>query len=979
MWKSKKLLSSIVSIVLTCSVALGNVIQPSPPVWVGLGNAHVGDELDVYLAVHNGNIPLWFELEVGGVALTTLTTSDQSERFLNPGESYTENFGNIDISSLNQGVHYVVIKACNNVNCVQGQARQIVKSEGSFGTVGATGDDDEMSEDIAPVTADPLAVDEEAGTKQPGQPFSDYLAANQSADFAVSWNMWWGYLGNNAKLYIGSTFISEVALEYTEGEGQQRGSFDVNLEDLVSKGLETGTHNISIRLCKDDFCAVSPIRTLILKLPDADSKKTQNPIGSPADNFQSEAEIAAEKARLEQLEKLNQQLDAEAQKAQEQAQQAQQAEQAKEELDKELEESGAIIKEYPAVPAIDFIPETTSEDFSFKVTKSWGNAGNAWKLKHFNGITEEETTYNIGYAELNEFEPLATQEVVINVKLNENGNLRSRGIQRVSSYTLNINVSEAATHTFTPMLCNNNGCTDAAFSTNTILTPGDAEEIEGDEARNNTAINSGAYVGLKTDKNTWSENEKLHAKTLSELNEGLYVASIDYTAPEARACPSIDGHGKINGKESIVYYDSQSIYNEHYVRSINGCNITGVVYGFANPGPDGRLYIGDGWSAIQAKVGSRIDVSDSSKYQDDPTLGYFGVLGQLVQFKKEYAHVKSYLGIGGAAFSSYFSALIQYEDVRTAFIEDAVTLVRTFQFDGVHLNWVGKMNTADRDNLTTLLEELNTALGDASADVQEGFVFTSNAVARGVAYAPANGAFSLSISLPANINNAQYYDLATIDKIVDFAIYEAHFALSNGSTLHQAALFPSNANVDDDIEKYLTVSGGLEVYLSGEVSTANPSGFNEVGMSASKVVLGVPYSANGWSAASEEIFQDNVVSDGLGHLAATSAKSLKNEIAQAKITSEITGSKNSWTTTFDSVAKAAYVYDSANSSLWSLEDRRSVCEKAKYVLAQNLAGIAGIYSELEDGTFTSTVAASLTPLTQDCSVEFANANYDSVR
>ena len=971
MRQSKKLFTGIASVIFIYNMAFGAINQPTQPNWHSTSwtNRIHGDALDVHLGVYSGNIPLWFEVELGGITLATLTTADQSQRMLDHGEHYFEDFGDIDVSSLNQGTHYIVIKACNDIGCVQGQSRQIYKLDGD--AFSETTADTQNEQALAEITkpADPLAVDIEATNKQPGQPFTDYLAANQGTDFVVSWQMWWGYLGDKALLYIGSVMVGEVKLEYSEGEGQQKGSFDVNLKALVGKGLKTGTHNISIRLCYEDLCAVSPTRTLILRLPDADAAKKQGVIGSPVDSLQTEKEIENEKASLEQLEKLNKLAEEEAQKAEEEAQKAQKAQEAQEELDQELEELGAVIKEYPAVPAIDFIPETTSEDFSFKIIKSWGNAGNVWKLKHTNSLDGEEQTYNIGYAEVNEFEPLSTQEVSIYVKLNENGDLQNRSMRRVSSYTLNIDVSEAATHTFTPILCNNNGCTESDLSSSTILTPNDAEEITEDESRNNNVINSGAYVGLKMDKSTWSESEQLYAKTLSELNEGLYVASADYIAPEAKACPSIDGNGKIAGKEAIVYYNSQSIYNEHYVRSINGCNVTGIVYGFANPGPNGRLYIGDGWSAVQTKVGSRTDVSDSSKYQDDPTLGYFGVLGQVVQFKKEYTHVKSYLGIGGAQFSSYISRLIQYEDIRSKFVEDVVTLVRTFQFDGVHLDWHGEMKTVDRDNLTTLVEDINIALSNASIDIQEGFLFDSNVLAQGVAYVPAHGAFTLSVGLPSNVNNAQYYDLASIDKVVDFAIYAGYFALSSSNTMHQAALYSSNANVDDSVGQYLTVDGALEVYLNGEIATVNPSGFNESGMNAAKVILGLPYIANGWSTANSNIFQDSTTSASITRLKQQSTKNLKIQIAE---------NRDSWTLSFDNTAKAMYAYNNANNALWSLEDERSICEKSKYVLAQNLAGIAGVYSGLDDGTFMSTTAGSLTPLMQDCSVEFADTNYDIV-
>ena len=47
----------------------------------------------------------------------------------------------------------------------------------------------------------------------------------------------------------------------------------------------------------------------------------------------------------------------------------------------------------------------------------------------------------------------------------------------------------------------------------------------------------------------------------------------------------------------------------------------------------------------------------------------------------------------------------------------------------------------------------------------------------------------------------------------------------------------------------------IKAYTEGERTITNPNGYNDAGIDASKIILGIPYHARGWSTSKSDVYQ----------------------------------------------------------------------------------------------------------------------------
>ena len=282
-------------------------------------------------------------------------------------------------------------------------------------------------------------------------------------------------------------------------------------------------------------------------------------------------------------------------------------------------------------------------------------------------------------------------------------------------------------------------------------------------------------------------------------------------------CP--DGGGDIDVDGRIVaYYIEWGIYGRDYQPSdIPVDKITHLNYAFANIGDDGRIAIGDPYAAI--------DKSYPGDSWDQPYRGTYNQINNVL--KAEHPHLKTLISVGGWTWSGKFSDVALTESSRILFAESCVEFIRTYNFDGVDIDWEYPVccglngNTyrpEDRGNYTLLLEELRVQLDAAGeADGRE---------------------YLLTIASAGGVDKLLNYDLAGIAEQCDWVntmSYDFMGAWDLSIAGHHSALYanPDNPSANDDVRLHYNGAGSVQPWL-------------DAGVEPDKLVMGVPFYGRAW-------------------------------------------------------------------------------------------------------------------------------------
>ena len=687
------------------------------------------------------------------------------------------------------------------------------------------------------------------------------------------------------------------------------------------------------------------------------------------------------------------------------------------------EEAGLVLDNPVNAPdslRFEWVSEKQESDFQLSIVKNYGKKlGDRWQLED---VVDGKTT-------LYEFPATASgneQRVKVNITLkkassgddsltreDEAGEANAT-IVRIESteptIALDMPTAGAQVHTFTFLLCNDAGCSRSPSKNITISYTAKAANWVYDEITtemmtwdfgddSNPDFSNGAIsviqgksedFRLMMNPDTWDAGLKHEfavsvpaiKHSLAEINNkilksGGFNGSQNYTAPTPVECKNKDEDGKINGKEAMVYYASWSAYGRaHYPSDLDGCNLTGVLFAFAYPAPNGRLTIGDSYVALEANHEQK-----PGAFKNDHSLGYLGVLNQLVSFKRKYPKVKTYLSVGGWTWSYALPYMAKYPKLRAQFVKDSVELLKTFQFDGIDIDWEFPDSVEIRENYVQLLSELRVALDAAAVDNKPGFAFTANKNLEAPKfYEPRGGSYHLSIAVSPNaMKHGMYYDWAAINEQVDFVIYMAYdYAGGWGpQTGHQAPLY--NSAINGEFPHYFDLNSTSDNYLRGEITTGlNPDGYNKVGLDADKFILGLGYYGRGWAGVvdPENVYQltkhrATHSADGamLFEQEAKAAGSWEDTVVDTKdLIATYTANRKAWTLIWDDAAKSTMAYGPYKGvqSLWSYEDKRSICFKTQYAIEQGFGGVFAWESNGDDGSILQTEKDVITGSDVDC-------------
>ncbi|HHV30008.1 glycosyl hydrolase family 18 protein [Acetivibrio mesophilus] len=378
-------------------------------------------------------------------------------------------------------------------------------------------------------------------------------------------------------------------------------------------------------------------------------------------------------------------------------------------------------------------------------------------------------------------------------------------------------------------------------------------------------------------------------------------------------------NASLPSKRIVGYFAEWNIYieNNYYeVSDIPWDKITHINYAFAKI-ENGKIAIIDKWAAIQKPFGDDT--------WDTPIKGHFG---QLIKYKKQFPNVKTLISVGGWTESKYFSDVALTEESRTIFADSCVEFIRTYQFDGVDIDWEYPVSGGvatnirrpeDKQNFTLLLKCLREKLDAAGEEDGKSYLLT--------------------IAAPAGSYNIKNTEPELYHKYLDFINVMTYDYSGSWEDVanHLSPLYmnPNDPSYPERKEKF-NVDWTIKEYLRH-------------GIPADKINMGVPYYAAGW----EEI------SGGVSGLFGTSSKTL-NSTQFHYINGLLQAADSGFVRYWDEDAMVPYLWNPATATFYSYDDEVSLKNKCNYVMDNNLGGImiwelSGDYPEGGGNTLTSVI------------------------
>jgi len=267
----------------------------------------------------------------------------------------------------------------------------------------------------------------------------------------------------------------------------------------------------------------------------------------------------------------------------------------------------------------------------------------------------------------------------------------------------------------------------------------------------------------------------------------------------------------------VAYFIEWGIYGRNYQPADMPLEkVTHINYAFANIGADLRIALGDSYAAI--------DKSYPGDDWDQPYRGCYNQINNVL--RAQYPHIKTLISVGGWTWSGLFSDVALTSQSRAVFAESCVEFIRTYNFDGVDIDWEYPVccglggNTyrpEDNANYTLLLQELRLQLDAAAAEDGRTYLLT--------------------IAAPAGYDKIANIDPAGIAAACDWInvmTYDFHGGWNLSYTGHHAPLY---ANPDDpsngDIAALYNADAAIDLFI-------------DAGVPANALVLGVPFYGRAW-------------------------------------------------------------------------------------------------------------------------------------
>lgn len=293
-------------------------------------------------------------------------------------------------------------------------------------------------------------------------------------------------------------------------------------------------------------------------------------------------------------------------------------------------------------------------------------------------------------------------------------------------------------------------------------------------------------------------------------------------------------------------------------------------------------------------------------------------LEQLVAQKQKYPGLKVMVACGGWEADGFSDAVLT-EESRKIFIESAIDMIEKYRLDGLDIDWeyptsdeAGiKARPEDKENFTALMKGLRQAMDQLHRPQTLTF-----------AAAGWKGYFNY-IELQKVMPFVDYINLMTYDQAGGGNPFTAHHTALGKRTLDDMTETPLGKEM---IKRNSELHEGETGWESQSVESIVDYCLQQ-GVPADKIVVGAAFYGKGWKGvepADNGLFQPNK-----GGARAANYRGLQQDFID----------KNGYTRYWDSLAKAPYLFNPADSIFITYDDPESVALKAKFAIDNHLAGI----------------------------------------
>jgi len=389
---------------------------------------------------------------------------------------------------------------------------------------------------------------------------------------------------------------------------------------------------------------------------------------------------------------------------------------------------------------------------------------------------------------------------------------------------------------------------------------------------------------------------------------------------------SDDGpHSKVVGgyfEEWSIYFAGYNIANLQANGVAN--KLTHLTYAFGGTTPTG-CSIADSWADYQSPYLPSV----SGAPYTGPLYGNFAALQQLKQL---HPNLKVLISLAGA---SNFSAAASTASGRQAFVANCIDLFINGKvasgisaagvFDGIDVDWEFPTST-DTANCTLLMQEFRKQLDALGKTNKTHYLLTM--------FGPAGQQNFSNIQLAAVAKTLDYYNVQG---------YDFHGTWET-ETNHASPLF------DDKQDPVASENFYIEYTIAA---------YLKAGVPASKLVLGVPTYARGWTGVPET--NNGLYQTSSGPAPFPPADYLQTDGVITYLT--LTG-LTGFTRHFDYKRIAVWIYNPSTKTFWTYDDPVTVWLKMAYVNYRAEGGLGGAFvwalkDDDTNGTIVKTIAAGL--------------------
>ena len=358
-------------------------------------------------------------------------------------------------------------------------------------------------------------------------------------------------------------------------------------------------------------------------------------------------------------------------------------------------------------------------------------------------------------------------------------------------------------------------------------------------------------------------------------------------------------------REVIGYYPSWKFYHRNQLvnpTSIDYSKYTAINYAFFEPRPDGSVVPFDPRTDKQLLLG-QIKPEAPPGYANRKDFGQaeWHVTGTSLVEKAHEQGTKVFISIGGWTLSQNFSPIAASPERRRQFAHSCVEMVRTYNIDGIDIDWEypgyraqgGSLN--DAHYFTLLLREIRDSLNALGTENSRQLFLTS--------------AFGCAPTRMADIEWDAVVPLLDFVNMMTYDFYGRDFSVTN----HNAPLYPPTKGIQ-----------GYDTHSTIHFLTEN------YGVPPEKICIGVPFYGRAMKTKSTPGLH-------VGSMQSVDSRTFAEDNG-APTFYNILAKQGQFFYDWDTISQAPFLRSKSTNTFVSFDDERSVAKKARYILDHGLAG-----------------------------------------